>query len=175
LGETCITESNNLISEKLEDYIHSRKFEDYIHTLMNDAYQDIKDRTVHIIWTRTGPNAAIVWSKNKVDTIKCNIAIADWPEPVILGLLSHELSHIALGTDLHSELQTDEDVIARGLGHYLAIERAFTKKYSDHILRDGEDRYLGFTSIKKKMKSKEVRKISRLLTEFGIVVDDSEQ
>lgn len=163
------------IAGRLADYVHTKKFEDFIFTLMSNEYADIKDRTVHIIWTRTGPNAVIVWSKNKVDTIKCNIAIADWPEPVILGLLSHELSHIALGTDLHSELQTDEDVIARGLGHYLAIERAFTKKYSDYILRDGEDRYLGFTSIKKRMKSKEVRKLNRLLTEFGIVADDSEQ
>ncbi|MGY5873623.1 MAG: hypothetical protein RTV72_15345 [Candidatus Thorarchaeota archaeon] len=159
------------IAGRLADHVHTKKFEDFIFTLMSNEYADVKDRTVHIIWARTGPNAVIVWSQNKVDTIKCNIAVADWSEPAILGLLSHELSHIALGTDLHSELQADEDVIARGLGHYLAIERAFTKKYSDHVLRGNEDRYLGYESIKKLLKSKEIRKLNRLISDLGMVVD----
>ncbi|MHA2046296.1 MAG: hypothetical protein ACW99G_16040, partial [Candidatus Thorarchaeota archaeon] len=100
------------LKRRLADYEHTKRFQDYIFTLMSNEYSDIKDRTVHIIWARAGPNAVIVWSQFKTDTIKCNIEVTEWPEPAILGLLSHELSHIALGTDLHDELQADEDVIA---------------------------------------------------------------
>ena len=160
------------IAGRLEDYVHTKKFEDYIFTLMSNEYADIKDRTVHILWAREGANAAIVWSQNKVDTIRCNIAITEWPEPEILGLLSHELSHITLGTDLHDEIQADEDVIARGLGHYLAIERAFTNKYSDHVLREGEDRYLGYTSIRKMLKSHLVKQLDKLMSESNVYAEE---
>jgi hypothetical protein len=159
------------IAGRLADYEHTKKFEDFIFTLMSDEYSDIKDRTVHILWAREGPNAAIVWSKNKTDTIRCNITVTKWPEPAILGLLSHELSHIALGTDIHDELQADEDVITRGLGHFLAIERAFTNKYSDHVLREGEDRYLGYTSIRQRMKPKGVKQLDSLMSDLGMVAD----
>ncbi|MHA2142973.1 MAG: hypothetical protein ACXADD_15925 [Candidatus Thorarchaeota archaeon] len=159
------------LARRLADYEHTKRFEDIIFTLMNKEYADIKDRTVHIIWTRQGANAAIVWSQNKTDVIRCNIATTEWPEPAIFGLLSHELSHIALGTDLHDELQADEDVIARGLGHYLAIERVLTNKNSDHIVRNGKDRYLGFASIRKLLKSKEVRQLDNLMSELGMVAD----
>jgi len=62
-------------------------------------------------------------------------------------------------------------VINRKLGHYLAIERAYTKKFFDHILREGEDKYLGYTSIRKRLKSKEVRKLDKLLSDLGIVAN----
>ncbi|MGY5880409.1 MAG: hypothetical protein RTV31_09160 [Candidatus Thorarchaeota archaeon] len=159
------------IAGRLADHVHTKKFDDYIFTLMSKEYANIKNRTVHIIWTRAGVNAVIVWSQDKIDSIRCNITVTEWPEPAILGLLSHELSHIALGTDLHSEHQADVDVISRGLGHYLAIERAFTKNYSDHILKEGEDRYLGYTSIRKLLKSKDVKKLDRLMLDLGIVAD----
>ena len=60
---------------------------------------------------------------------------------------------------------------ARGQGHYLAIERAFTNKYSDHVLRDGADRYLGYTSICKLLKFQEVQQLDSLISDIGIVAD----
>jgi hypothetical protein len=168
LGEQFSTKLDKRLAGRLADYVHTKKFEDYIFKLLSNEYADIKERTVHILWSRTGANAAVIYSKNKTDTIRINIAVTDWPEPAIFGLLSHELSHIALGVDLHSELEADEDVIARGLGHYLAIERAFTKKYADHILREGEDRYLGYRTIKKLLKTKEVQKLNHLMVNYGI-------
>jgi len=159
------------IAGRLADYVHTKKFEDIIFTLMSKEYADIKNRTVHILWARAGANAVIVWSQNKTDTIRCNITVSEWPEPAIIGLLAHELSHIALGAGLHSELQADEDVIERGLGHFLAIERAFTKKYADHVLREDEDRYLGYSSIKKLLKSRQRKQLASLMTEHGIKED----
>jgi hypothetical protein len=159
------------ISGRLEDYPHTRKFEDFIFTLMSKEYGDIKDRNVNVVWGRTGANAVIIWSQNKSDIIRCNVAVRDWPEPAIFGLLSHELSHIALGADLHSELQADKDVIARGLGQCLAIERAFTLKYADHIIGEGKDKYLGYKSIKKLLKTHEVQQLDSLMSDLGMTTD----
>ena len=163
-------ELDRRIAGRLADHVHTMRFEDLIFKLTSKEYTEIKDRTIHILWSREGANAVIVWSKDKTDSIRCNIAVTEWPEPAIIGLLSHELSHIALGTDLHDELQADEDVIERGLGHYLAIERAFTNKYSDHILRNGEDMYLGYTSIRKRLKSQEVRRLDEMISDYGIMI-----
>lgn len=171
LREEVSAKLDRRIARRMANHVHTKKLEDIIFTLMGKEYTDIKDRTVHIVWSRAGANASIIWSKDKVDTIRCSIVIQEWPEPAIIGLLSHELSHIVLGTNLHFELQADEDVISRKLGHYLAIERAYTKKYSDHIIREGEDRYLGYTSIRKKLKSREVKKLDKLLSNLGISPD----
>ena len=89
--------------------------------------------------------------------------------PALYGLLSHELSHIALGVNLHSEFQADRDVIERGLGPYLAIERLFTNKHSDYILREGEDKYLGFISIRKLLSPDEVHQLDTLISEIGML------
>ena len=116
----------------------------------------------------TGTNAVIIRSQNKSDTIRCNRAVRNWPEPALNGLLSHELSHLALGSKMHTELQADKDVIARGLGHYLAVERAFTNKHSDHVLREGEDRYLGYTFIRKLLKYQEVQQLDTLMSNIEL-------
>ena len=163
-----MNDSESQTSGKLADYVYSRKFEDHIYTLIKRAYADIKDRTVKVVWGSTGTNAVIIRSQNKSDTIRCNRAVRNWPEPALNGLLSHELSHIALGSEMHTELQADKDVIARGLGHYLAVERAFTNKHSDHVLREGEDRYLGYASIRKLLKFQEVQQLDSLMSDFGL-------
>jgi hypothetical protein len=160
------------LAKRLEDHEHTKRFEDIIFTLMNSEFEDIKDRTVHIIWDRRGANAAIVWSQDRTDVIRCNRTVADWPQPAIFGLLAHELSHIALGADLHDELQADEDVIDRGLGHYLAIERVFTNKISDHVVRNGKDRYLGYESIRKRLKPHEVEQLDKMMSDIGLVVSE---
>ncbi|MBY8996330.1 MAG: hypothetical protein KGD60_01265 [Candidatus Thorarchaeota archaeon] len=69
------------------------------------------------------------------------------------------------------ELQVDQDIIARGFGLYLALERLFTNKYSDHILRGGEDRYLGYTSIKKRLKSRKLKLLEKMMSDHGIKED----
>ncbi|MHA1481147.1 MAG: hypothetical protein ACTSQZ_06970 [Candidatus Thorarchaeota archaeon] len=161
-----MSDSKYLNTGKLDDCIQSRKFEDYVYTLMCEAYSEIKDRTVRIEWGRATANAVIIWSQNKIDIIRCNRAVRNWPEPVLYGLLSHELSHIALGANLHLEIQADRDVIDRGLGPYLAIERLYTNKHSDHILREGEDRYLGYMSIRKLLSSDEVHKLEGLMLDL---------
>ena len=163
-------ELDRRIAGRLADHVHTKRFEDLIFKLISKEYAEIKDRTIHILWSREGANAVIVWSQNKTDSIRCNITVTEWPEPAIIGLLSHELSHIALGTDLHDELQADEDVIERGLGHYLAIERAFTNKYSNYILRDGEDMYLGYNSIRKRLNSREVELLDKMISDQGIKI-----
>lgn len=159
------------LAQRLADHKHTKRFEDLIFNLMREKYADIKDRTVYILWSREGPNAVIVWSKDKMDSIRCNISVTRWPEQAIIGLLTHELSHISLGTDLHDELQADEDVISRGLGHYLAIERVVTNKISDYVLREEKDRYLGYTSIRERLKPHNVKQLDKLLTDLGIQVD----
>ncbi|MHA2143318.1 MAG: hypothetical protein ACXADF_17710 [Candidatus Thorarchaeota archaeon] len=168
LRNQAVAKLEKRLAGRLAYYKHTKRFEDIIFRLLKDEYADIKGRTVHIIWDQRGANAAIVWSQNKTDVIRCNRAVAKWPEPAIIGLLSHELSHIALGSDLHSEYQTDEDVIKRGLGHYLAIERAVTKKFTDHILKDGKDRYLAYSSIRNRLKSHQLEQLDRLISDLGM-------
>jgi len=163
-----MSDSKYLNTEELDDYIQSRKFEDYVYIIMSEAYSGIKDRNVRIEWGRAGANAAIIWSQNKIDIIRCNRGVRNWPEPVLYGLLSHELSHIALGANLHLEVQADRDVIDRGLGPYLAIERLFTQKHFDHILLEGEDRYLGFMSIRKLLSSDDVHQLETLMSDLGM-------
>jgi hypothetical protein len=153
------------MSPKLKDYILSRKFEDYIYTLMNSEYADIKHRTVKVEWGGSGPNAVVISSHDKTDIIRFNRSILDWPEPASCGLLFHELSHIALGANIHSEHQADRDVIERGLGPYLAIERLLTNKIDDHIVREGEDRYLGYESIRNLLSSVEIYQLDKMLLE----------
>ncbi|MFX0107968.1 MAG: hypothetical protein ACFE7R_06780 [Candidatus Hodarchaeota archaeon] len=166
-----MAKSTNKVTGKLADFLESRRFEDYIYTLVTLAYSDIKDRDVKVVWGSIGPNAVVISSHKKSDVIRCNRAVRNWPEPALYGLLSHELSHIALGVNLHSELQADKDVIERGLGQYLAVERVLTTKFEDHNLRNGEDRYLGYFSIRKLLKAHEIRQLDILLSNYEIAVD----
>jgi len=59
-------------------------------------------------------------------------------------------------------------VIARGLGCFLAIERAFTRKYADHIIGNGKDRYLGYESIRKLLTSGQVTQLDILMSDLGM-------
>lgn len=136
---------------------------------MSYAYTDIEDKNVNVDWGRTQAYAVVIWNQGKPVSIRCNKAIRSWTEPALLGLLSHELSHIALGENSHSEHQTDEDVIIRGLGPYLAIERIFTNKYSDHIIRKGRDRYLGYDSIRSLLTRHEGNQLDALMSDIGIL------
>jgi len=150
-------------------YQITRTLGDYIRTLISYVYTDIEDKNVNVDWGRTQAYAVVIWNQSKPVSIRCNRAIRSWAEPALLGLLSHELSHIALGENSHSEHQTDRDVILRGLGPYLAIERIFTNKYSDHIIRRGQDRYLGYDSIRSLLTKHEENQLDVLMSDIGFL------
>ena len=78
------------------------------------------------------------------------------------------MSHPATGR-ISSEEATDREVILRGLGHYLAVERAFVNKYNDHKTSGGKDRYMGFQSITKLLNDHEYRIMEHLLEDFKIL------
>ncbi len=149
-------------------YPINQTLDEYIHVLKKHAYSDIEDSTVIIEWGQTQAYAIVVWSHGKPALVRCSRIIRKWAEPAILGLLSHELSHIALGANSHNELQTDKDVISRGLGPYLAIERVFTNKYSDHLIKRGRDRYLGYDSIRLSLTEHETSQLDALMADIGI-------
>ncbi|MFX1602359.1 MAG: hypothetical protein ACFFCK_02675, partial [Promethearchaeota archaeon] len=52
---------------------------------------------------------------------------------------------------------------------YLAVERALTGKYDDHILCGGRDRYLGYSTIRSLLNSRESRNLDRLLEDFRLI------
>lgn len=112
------------------------------------------------------------WSGIDDIRIRCCKDVLKWPEPVVLGLLAHELSHPALGQKA-SEMSTDNDVIKRGLGHYLAAERAFVGKYEDHRLARGKDMYLGFQTIHDLLNLHEQKLLRYLLDDFNITQSES--
>lgn len=91
-----------------------------------------------------------------------------WPDPAIIGLLAHELSHPVVGDTQQAEYRTDCDVLERGLAVYLAFERAYIGRYHDDRLNH-EDRYLGFLSIREKISTRECGWLDRLLGDFGLV------
>jgi hypothetical protein len=102
-------------------------------------------------------------------SISVNNTVKTWHESGIMGLISHELSHPAQrGTGLN-ELKTDKDVIFRGLGPYLAVERLFARKYEDHQIWHGKDKYLGYRSIRAQLTNLENNQLDALLSELGFV------
>ncbi|MDF1540737.1 MAG: hypothetical protein P1Q69_17710 [Candidatus Thorarchaeota archaeon] len=149
-------------------YPISKTLDEYVHTLKKHAYSDIEDNNVNIEWGKTQAYAVVIWSHGNPTLIRCNRSVRRWPEPALLGLLAHELSHIALGADSHNEHQTDRDVISRGLGPYLGIERVFTNKYSDHVIQKGRDRYLGYDSIRLSLTNHEINQLDALMADIGV-------
>ncbi|MFX1560304.1 MAG: hypothetical protein ACFFBL_06935, partial [Promethearchaeota archaeon] len=106
--------------------------------------------------------------KNQI-SILFNRNVKTWHETGVIGLISHELSHPAQsGTGL-SEFKTDKDAISRGFGPYLAIERVFTGKFEDHLIRRGKDRYLGYRSIREQLTSLECRQLDEVLSKIGLI------
>jgi hypothetical protein len=64
-------------------------------------------------------------------------------------------------------------VLSRGLGPYLAVERVFTGKYDDHILRGGKDRYMGYSTIGSVLNPRETVLLDRLLEDFRLIPSKS--
>jgi hypothetical protein len=138
-------------------------------TLVSFAYPELQKKEVVVSWGYASGFGQVRWSDDDNEiSIKINKSVNAWHEAGITGLLSHELSHPAQSGSGLKEMETDEDVIARGLGSYLAVERLLAGKYEDHIIRRGKDRYLGYRSIRDLLASKEIQNLDMLMSEMKL-------
>jgi hypothetical protein len=137
--------------------------------LIKTAYPELNPNQVRIEWGRTSSFATVSWTQefNEI-RIKCSNETKRWPEPAIIGLLSHELSHPAQMKNTQSERSTDLDVVERGLGPFLGVERLFTGKYEDHVIKKGMDRYLGYRSIRQLLSETEMMHLDALLEDLRL-------
>lgn len=154
--------------DKLQNYIQSRRFEDYIFSLVRDVYPNLQNRDIFVEWRYTGTNAVVLWNSDGSISIRCSRAIQHWPEEAIIGLLAHELSHISLEENIHSELIADKDVVARGLGVYLAVERFYSGVLFDMVMEDDRDRYLGYDSLRKQLVNDELQQLDEIISNLGL-------
>jgi hypothetical protein len=141
-----------------------------VKTLISIAYPELQKSDVLLSWGGTSAYAQIAWDdvRDKI-SIQLNKNVKTWHETGIIGLLSHELSHPAQKGAGLSELITDKDAISRGFGPYLAIERVYTGKFEDHIIRRGKDRYLGYRSIRKQLTNLESQQLDDVLSMIGLI------
>ncbi|MGY5874898.1 MAG: hypothetical protein RTU30_04055 [Candidatus Thorarchaeota archaeon] len=140
-----------------------------VNKLLHYGYPEFAEWGVNIQWGGTSAYAEISWeSRSKSMTINVNQDVRSWPESAVNGLLSHELSHPIIGDVDNTESITDADVIARGLGTYLALERLVAGKYQDHILRHGRDRYLGYTTLRGMLTKDELSNLDKLMSDVRI-------
>ena len=141
--------------------------------LVSHAYPELSRTNIVIGHGRISSYANVRWGGRGDIQVTCGANSEDWPEPALIGLISHELSHPAQTRDWHSEMKTDQDVLSRGLGPYLAVERVLTGKYNDHTLRGGRDRYLGYSTIRSLLNPRETSNLDRLLEDFRLVPSKS--
>lgn len=141
----------------------------FIKTVVSFAYPELQKKQVVASWGKTSSFGQVRWSDddNKI-SIRINKNIRTWHQAGIIGLLSHELSHPAQSGSGLKEIKTDEDVITRGLGAYLAVERLLAGKYEDHIVSRGKDRYLGYRSIRNLLTSQEILNLDILMSEMQL-------
>jgi hypothetical protein len=148
----------------------NKSLSDLVQDLVGEAYSELKNCDIDARWGRTSCFATISWtSDRKSIRIVCNKRTKKWHEAALIGLLSHELSHPAQSEPATSERNTDIDVIERGLGPYLAVERAITGKYEDYEIRRGKDKYLGYRTIKTYLTEEELQQLETLLDEMRLI------
>ncbi|MFX0056056.1 MAG: hypothetical protein ACFFAX_08455 [Promethearchaeota archaeon] len=148
--------------------VQSNDISNLVRRLVVNAYPELANRKIKVRAGALKSYGQVRWSDVGGINITCHQDVIDWPEPAIIGLLAHEISHPGKGQDSCEEA-TDLDVISRGLGHYLAVERAFVNKYEDHVVERGKDRYLGFQSIRDLLNAHEERILEQLLGDFRIL------
>jgi hypothetical protein len=135
--------------------------------LVFHAYPELAGRNIEVSTGNLKSYGQVRWSDAGRINVTCHQEVVDWPEPAIIGLLAHEFSHPAKGQDSSEEV-TDLDVINRGLGHYLAVERTYVNKHEDHTIGRGKDRYLGARSIRELLNDHEKGLLEHLLEDFRI-------
>ncbi len=147
-----------------------RDLQELIRLLVEEAYPELRGSDIDVRWRRTSFFGTVSWiSLPGTIRIVCNTQTRKWHEAALLGLLSHELSHPAQSNHSTTERSTDMDVIERGLGLYLAAERATTGKYEDYIINRGKDRYLGYRTIRGHLLGLELTQSDALLREMRLV------
>ncbi|MFW9920971.1 MAG: hypothetical protein ACFFED_15325 [Candidatus Thorarchaeota archaeon] len=147
----------------------SKTLQEYIETIKAYAYPELSEVGVLGTWKRITSFAFVELGSSITSTIRCNLVVKKWPEPALIGLLAHELSHIVQRNTSPDEQNTDLDAISRGLGVYLAIERVYIGKYFDHVIRSGKDRYLGYQEIRSLLDGHEIEQLDALLEMLGML------
>ncbi len=147
-----------------------RNLQELARLLVEEAYPELRGSDIDVRWRRTSFFGTVSWtSLPGTIRIVCNTQTKKWHEAALLGLLSHELSHPSQSKHSTTERSTDIDVIDRGLGPYLAAERATTGKYDDYIIGRGRDRYLGYRTIRGHLLGLELTQLDALLHEMRLV------
>ncbi len=137
--------------------------------LVSYAYPELQEKRLEVSWRRMSNFGQVRWS-DADDTISISINknVRAWHQVGITGLLSHELSHPSMTGPSQLESRTDMDVISRGLGLYLAVERVLAGKYQDHIILRGKDRYLGYRTIRNLLTPIEIDNLDALMSDMNM-------
>ncbi|MFX1483753.1 MAG: hypothetical protein ACFFCP_11275 [Promethearchaeota archaeon] len=137
-------------------------------SIVSLAYLELLQREVSVSWRKMSSFAEVHWMHDDSEIkIGVNHCVKKWHQSGKIGLLSHELSHPSLGGTGFTEKRTDLDVIRRGLGTYLAVERLLSGKYDDHIIGK-KDRYLGYRTIRKHLTSYELQQLDQLMSSMRL-------
>jgi len=119
-----------------------------VERLIKYAYPELRTRDFIILWRNINAIADITWAKWGGEVrIRLHPIVKSFNDPMLIGTFAHELSHVALKENNSDEWETDFDVVKRGLGPYLAIERASTGIYYDQPARGKSKPYMGFYTI----------------------------
>lgn len=146
-----------------------------IHKLSNYCYPELATNRIHVSWASDiGAVAFVKWIKTDLTPIQifCNTQMIQFKDPVITGVIAHELSHVA--NKFSDEGHCDYDVINRGLGVYLAVARVVTNMIEDQPAVTPSSPYLGYYTIRKylsKPKRDEVDMLLNTIVNFKIGVD----
>jgi hypothetical protein len=150
--------------------------DELVEQLVEGAYPELAEYNIVSLWGRTSCFAKVSWATDRKNLeIICNSKTKKWHEAALYGLLSHELSHPFRSGTARPENDTDLDVIRRGLGPYLAAERATSGKYDDYIIKNGKDRYLGYRTIRAYLSNEESVQLDALLKEMRLVPRKNEK
>ncbi len=76
---------------------------DLAQRLVFHAYPELSQAKISIRYDNVLSYAYVRWSGRGDIQVTCNFNSEGWPEPAILGLISHELSHPAQTRDWHSK------------------------------------------------------------------------
>jgi hypothetical protein len=150
--------------------VTDRGLHELIQHLVEVAYPEFMRSNITTRWGRTSCFATVSWTADRMRIlVTCNTQTKKWHEAALIGLLSHELSHPIQERSGRAESKTDLDVICRGLGPYLAVERASSGKYEDYVISRGKDKYLGYRSIRSLLNAEELIQLDALLQEMQLI------
>ncbi|MHA1950578.1 MAG: hypothetical protein ACXAAO_09970 [Candidatus Thorarchaeota archaeon] len=140
-----------------------------VRDLVSYAYPELQEKKLDVSWSRMSNFGQVRWSdEDDRISIRIDNSVRAWNQVGITGLLSHELSHPALSESRQLESRTDGDVLSRGLGPYLAVERVLAGKYDDHIILRGKDRYLGYRTIRDQLTPLELDNLDALMSDLKL-------